>query len=115
MGSISRHITPLVITSLGGRHTHTHTSRSVLAFGRCAPGLKKLRYYYSPLIPIKTVPMVKSAHKARREEELSKSKVSSLWSPFIYMLIAKRPQLGHASSYQLLITTILLITPVRLR
>ena len=25
MGSISRHIMPLVINSLGGRHTHTHT------------------------------------------------------------------------------------------
>ena len=25
MGSISYHITPLVINSLGGRHTHTHT------------------------------------------------------------------------------------------
>ena len=24
-GSISRHVTPLVINSLGGRHTHTHT------------------------------------------------------------------------------------------
>ena len=26
MGSISRHITPLVINSLGRRHTHTHTN-----------------------------------------------------------------------------------------
>ena len=26
MGSISRHITPLVINSLGGGHTHTHTN-----------------------------------------------------------------------------------------
>ena len=25
MGSISHHITPLVINSLGGGHTHTHT------------------------------------------------------------------------------------------
>ena len=24
MGSISHHITPLVINGLGGRHTHTH-------------------------------------------------------------------------------------------
>ena len=28
MGSISHHITPLVINSLGGGHTHKHTYRS---------------------------------------------------------------------------------------
>ena len=28
MGSISHHITPLVIDSLGGGHTHKHTYRS---------------------------------------------------------------------------------------
>ena len=51
-GSISRHITPLVINSLGGRHTHTQThiqtsaqeqfqeTRRVPACGRRAPGLK---------------------------------------------------------------------------
>ena len=27
MGFISHHITPLVINSLGGRHTHTHTNK----------------------------------------------------------------------------------------
>ena len=55
MGSISRHITPLVINSLGGGHTHTrkHTyrrsrtgsiqeTRRAPAAGRRAPGLKKL-------------------------------------------------------------------------
>ena len=54
-GSISHHITPLVINSLGGGHTHTHayrhrgqkqfqeTSRAP-AFGRRAPGLKILKF-----------------------------------------------------------------------
>ena len=32
MGSISHHITPLVINSLGGRHTHTHTHTHILKF-----------------------------------------------------------------------------------
>jgi len=52
-GSISHHITPLVIKSLGGRDTHTHTqayshhgqkqfqeTSGAPAFGRRAPGLK---------------------------------------------------------------------------
>jgi len=49
-GSISHHITPLVINSLGGGHTHTHTHRycgqkqfqetSHAGFSRHAPGLK---------------------------------------------------------------------------
>ena len=55
MGSISRHITPLVISSLGDGHTDTHThihtlrgqdqyleTRRMPAFGRHAPGLKML-------------------------------------------------------------------------
>ena len=51
MGSISRHITPLVITSLGGGHTHTHTlrgqdqskeTRRAPATGQRAPGLKAI-------------------------------------------------------------------------
>ena len=29
MGSISRHITPLVINSLGGGHTHTHANTQI--------------------------------------------------------------------------------------
>ena len=33
------------------------------------------------------VPLVKPTDKTRSEEEPSKSKVSSLWSPFLYMLI----------------------------
>ena len=52
MGSISRHITPLVITSLGGRHTDTHIhtlrrqdesieTKRALATGWCALGLIK--------------------------------------------------------------------------
>ena len=31
MGSISHHISPLVINSLGGGHTHTHTSIQTFA------------------------------------------------------------------------------------
>ena len=51
MGSISHHMTPLVINSLGGGHTDTHTrhgqdqfleTRRAPAYGRCAPGLKSL-------------------------------------------------------------------------
>jgi len=49
--SISHHITPLVIHSLGGKHTHTHAyshcgqkqfqeTSHVLAFGWLTPGLK---------------------------------------------------------------------------
>ena len=59
--------------------------------------------------------MVKSADKVQSEEEPSKSKVSSFWSPFLYMLIEKWPYLGHTSSYQLLLTAILLVMPIRLR
>ena len=45
MGSISRHITPLVINSLGGGHTHTRKHTDVRAQDqfqktRRAPGLK---------------------------------------------------------------------------
>ena len=35
--------------------------------------------------------MVKPANEAQNEEELSKSKVSSFWLPFLYMLIEKWP------------------------
>jgi len=58
--SISHHITPLVINSLGGRHTHTHAYRHhgqkqfqetsrMPAFGQCTLGLKKdlMSKYYS--------------------------------------------------------------------
>ena len=54
MGSISRHITPLVIISLGGEHTDTQTNihtlrgqdqyletRRVPVKGRRVPGLKR--------------------------------------------------------------------------
>ena len=72
MGSISCHITPLVINSLGGRHTHTrkhtHTHTRIqtfkdrtnskkpgaLACGWCTPGLKIQQLhsyiYQKPLI-----------------------------------------------------------------
>ena len=39
MGSIARHITPLVINSLGARHTHKHTHMHTEET-RCVPGLK---------------------------------------------------------------------------
>jgi len=55
-GSISHHITPLVINSLGGRHTNTHThiyshhrqklfqeTSHTLVFGQHATGLKTLK------------------------------------------------------------------------
>ena len=53
MGSISHHITPLVINSLGGGHTHTYTHRRqnqfletrralrALACSQHVPGLKR--------------------------------------------------------------------------
>ena len=55
MGSISRHITPLVINSLGGghthKHTHTHTQTHIQTSAqeqfqetRRAPGLKRLPF-----------------------------------------------------------------------
>ena len=37
------------------------------------------------------VPLTKPSNETRSEEEPSKSKVSSLWSPFLYMLIEKLP------------------------
>ena len=37
------------------------------------------------------VSLVKPADKTQSEEEPSKSKVTSLWSPFLYMLIEKWP------------------------
>ena len=60
MGSISRHITPLVINSLGRGHTHTHArmhtnmhtddpnrinSKKPGVTGRRAPGIKIDAYY----------------------------------------------------------------------
>ena len=59
------------------------------------------------------VPMVKPADEAQSEEEPSKSKVSSFWSPFLYMLMEKWPQLGHTRSCQLLLTAILLVMAVQ--
>ena len=51
MGSISHHITPLVIDSLGGGHTHTHTQTRIQKFADRsnskkpgAPGLKTNSY-----------------------------------------------------------------------
>ena len=35
------------------------------------------------------VPLAKQADETQSEEEPSRSKVSSLWSPFLYMLIEK--------------------------
>ena len=35
------------------------------------------------------VPLTKPADETQSEEEPSRSKVSSLWSPFLYMLIEK--------------------------
>ena len=37
------------------------------------------------------VPLAKPADEIRSEEEPSRSKVSSLWLPFLYMLIEKWP------------------------
>ena len=45
------------------------------------------------------VPLAKPADKTRTEEEPSKSKVSSLWSSFLYMLIEN----GHKSGILALI------------
>ena len=61
------------------------------------------------------VPMVKPADEAQSEEEPSKSKVSSFWSSFLYMLIEKWAQLGHTSPYKLLLTAILPVMSVQLR
>ena len=35
------------------------------------------------------VPLAKPADETRSEEKQSRTKVSSLWSPFLYMLIEK--------------------------
>ena len=37
------------------------------------------------------VPLAKPANETRSEEEPFRLKVSSLWSPFLYMLIEKWP------------------------
>ena len=37
------------------------------------------------------VPLAKPADETGSEEEPSRSKLSSLWSPFLYMLIEKWP------------------------
>ena len=56
---VSRHITPLVIKSLEGRHTHIlmictgsilRNQTRATATGRCAPGLKIRNYHPSKLI-----------------------------------------------------------------
>ena len=47
--------------------------------------------------------LTKASDETQNEEETSKSKVSSFWSSFLYMLIEKQSKLGHTSSYQLLL------------
>ena len=52
MGSISRHITPLVINSLRGGHTHANTHTDIRAQDqfqetRRVPGLKTDSYLYA--------------------------------------------------------------------
>ena len=37
------------------------------------------------------VPLVKPANETRSQEERSRLKLPSLWSPFLYMLIDKWP------------------------
>ena len=56
MESISRHIMPLVINSLGGGHTHMQASAQkkikkpdAPATGWRAPGLKTINYYYNAI------------------------------------------------------------------
>ena len=66
MGSISHHITPLVINSLRGGHTHTHTQTHMHTFvdrsnskkpgtrrpQACAPGLKTIQTRWTSIVVI---------------------------------------------------------------
>ena len=120
MRSISRHITPLVISSLGCGHTHTQTrtptirTGSILrnqARGRRAPGLKilaRLEYFLQDiftgcvlLLCGWKVAFLKSSHKWHyvqyQQKPLSISRGSSLW-----IFICFSHQLATGFSYMLM-------------
>ena len=79
------------------------------------PTVKMLRYYYAPLNSRWNDTSGESSRWNSKLEKPCKSKVSSFWSTFIYMLIERWPQLGHTSSYQPFLIAISLIIPIWFR